>query len=424
MLLAESPIALVGREGELDRLTHYVNELVTGCGRAVLVEGEPGIGKSALLKAVCDDAQRLGCRVVWAAADELGQVFALLPLIEALGRSDPGWRSDIQGILRNGQQSPSGGADVMVAATERVLATVDELCGLSPVVLVVDDLQWADAATVMVWGRLARAVHQLPLLLLGASRGVPRRDDLVALHGMVQRGDILRLTGLSEPAVRELVGAVCGGRPGTRLLRLAAGAAGNSLYLRELLAALSHNDGLVRGSEEDVEIADIAVPATLGEAIGDRLRFLTTPVRDILRAAALLGVEFSVADLSVVSGRAVTELLPALQEARAAGILTDTQEVLAFRHPLIRAALYEELPVPVRRAWHRDAAQALARAGSPPERVVRQLLPAMDAEPGNASQFADAWMLDWLVRCAHMLTSQAPAVSIKLLRAIGGNDFR
>ena len=100
MLLGESPIALVGRKGELDRLSVYVNELVTGRGRAVLVEGEPGIGKSALLKAVCDDAQRLGCRVVWAAADELGQVFALLPLIEALGRSDPGWRSEIQGILR------------------------------------------------------------------------------------------------------------------------------------------------------------------------------------------------------------------------------------------------------------------------------------------------------------------------------------
>ena len=118
----------------------------------------------------------------------------------------------------------------------------------------------------------------------------------------------------------------------------------------------------MQGSEDEVEIADVAVPTNLGEAIGDRLRFLTTPARDILHAAALLGVEFSVVDLSVVSGRAVTELLPSLREARAAGILTDTQEVLAFRHPLIRAALYEELPVPVRRAWHHDAAQALARA--------------------------------------------------------------
>lgn len=428
VLVPDSPFPLVGREAELRRLSPYVAELVSGRGRAVLVEGEPGVGKSALIKAVCEDARQQGCQVLWGAADELGQTFALLPLIEAVGAAEPGWRTELQRIVRGGSQPPTAGSDAVLAATEWILATIDELCGSSPVVLVIDDLQWADSATIMLWSRLARSVHQLPLLLLGAARGVPRRDDLVALHALVRRGDIIRLGGLSEPAVSELIALVCGGRPGAGLRRLAAGAAGNSLYLGELLAALRNNDALVRGEDDLVDVADVAVPATLGEAIGDRLRFLTTAAREVLGAAALLGVEFSVADLSVVSGRPVAELVPALRDARAAGILIDAQDVLAFRHPLIRAALYDELPAPIRTAWHRDAARALAETGAAPERVVRQLLAAVDLDPASPGQPIESWMLDWLVTSAPMLTSQAPAASIALLRrsvqAITSDDPR
>ena len=116
------------------------------------------------------------------------------------------------------------------------------------------------------------------------------------------------------------------------------------------------------------------MPDSLPGVIADRLGFVSAPTREVLRAAALLGVEFAITDLTAVLGRTVTDLVPALDEARTTGVLTDSGNGLAFRHPLIREALYAEMPASVRAAWHRDAGHALAAAGAPPERVARQLL--------------------------------------------------
>ena len=87
-------------------------------------------------------------------------------------------------------------------------------------------------------------------------------------------------------------------------------------------------------------------------------------MRGVLRAAALLGVDFAVPDLAVVLGKGVADLIPAVDEACAAGVLAESGGGMAFRHPLIRAALYEEMPAPVRAAWHRDAGHALAEASA------------------------------------------------------------
>ena len=153
-------------------------------------------------------------------------------------------------------------------------------------------------------------------------------------------------------------------------------------------------------------------PASLSAVIADRLGFVARPVRDVLRAAALLGVDFEISDLAIVLHRTVPELLPAVDEARAAGVLAESGGTLGFRHPLIRAALYEEMPVAVRAAWHRDAAHALADASAPPERVARQLLCA--AEGPGAAEAVDERMLDWLVRTGDHLVSQAPGVAAEL----------
>jgi hypothetical protein len=141
---------------------------------------------------------------------------------------------------------------------------------------------------------------------------------------------------------------------------------------------------------------------------------VTGPVRDMLRAAALLGTEFAVPDLAIVLGRNVADLIPAVDEARTAGVLAGSARGLGFRHPLIRAALYDRMPTSVRAAWHRDAGRALAEAGVPADRVARQL---MQAAGGSASpaEAMDPWMLDWLVSAADLLVGQAPGVAAKLL---------
>ena len=117
--------------------------------------------------------------------------------------------------------------------------------------------------------------------------------------------------------------------------------------------------------------------------------------------------------LAIVLGRGVADLIPAVDEACAAGVLAESGSGLGFRHPLIRAALYDEMPTPVRAAWHRDAGRALAEAGAPADRVARQMLRAIGG-PG-ATEPMDEWMLTWLVRRGRPLIGQAPRVAAELL---------
>ena len=188
---------------------------------------------------------------------------------------------------------------------EQLLALVAEQCAVRPTILVIDDLQWADQASVALWARLARSARQMPLLLVGMMRPVPQRDDVLALRRVVGDAARLQLTGLTEAAVAELVAALAGGRPDGNLLRLADGAAGNPLYVTELVAALARSSGLTVTEAGAVELASGSAPGSLSAAIADRLGFVTGPVREVLRAAALLGTDFAVADLAVVLGRRV-----------------------------------------------------------------------------------------------------------------------
>jgi DNA-binding CsgD family transcriptional regulator len=407
--------SLIGRRRQLDRAQQWLSHLASGRGRAAMVEGEPGIGKSFLVRAVAEEAEVRGCHVLWAGCDELSQAFPLLPLLDAVESAPVGaGRSDIADLLK-ADSAPGNRVDIVAAATERLLAMVDELCVAAPVMLVVDDLQWADQATVQTLGRLARSVPQLPLLVVGVMRPVPRRDDLLALRRTIAPENLLRLHSLSDGEVPAFVSMLAGGTPGPHLLQLAAGAAGNPLYLSELVDALDRGGALNR-AEGAVEATARRGPASLSAAIADRLEFLSAPVRGVLRAAALLGSEFSVSDLAHVSGKSIASLLPVLDEAILASVIRDEGSELAFRHPLIRSALYEEIPTAVRAAWHCDAAHGLADGGAAPERVARQLLPAMDSLA--ASGVADDWLVRWLTGSAQQLVGRAPDVAIPLLRLV------
>ncbi|QTR01698.1 AAA family ATPase [Saccharothrix algeriensis] len=377
-------LRLVGRERELTRLLDRVDALAQGRGTALLVEGEPGIGKTALVKAACEAAAARGFRVCRGAGDELGRSLPLLPLLDALAaaRSDPG----------------------ATATAERLLSRVDDLCSLGPVVLVLDDLHWADGASVAVWKRLARLVPQLPLLLVGVLRPLPRRDDLAALRTGVER---LTVPALADAAVVELVGELAGGAPDPALVALAAGAGGNPLYLVELVEALLRGGAIEVDATGAARLTRADLPESLSAAIADRIGFLSDDVRRVLVAAALLGVAFPVADLAAVLGRRVVDLLPALQDATVAGVLEDGPAGLSFRHPLVRAALYDEVPAAARGAWHGEAARALADTGAGVDRVTRQLLAADDHLPD--------WVGRWLDEHGATLVAHAPEAAVDLL---------
>jgi DNA-binding NarL/FixJ family response regulator/tetratricopeptide (TPR) repeat protein len=407
--------ALTGRDAEMAMLVRLIRETAAGRGRPVFIEGEPGIGKSTLVRAALAEAAA-GCEVFWGAGDELGQALPLLPFLDGLRVREPSSSPRRNTILRllRGELAADRGMDVSAALAEQLLALVGEQCAAQPIVLVIDDLQWADQPSIALWGRLARSVRQVPLLLVGMMRPVPQRDDLLALRRAVDDAVRLQLTGLARTAVTELVAALAGGQPDDKLMELAGGAAGNPLYVTELVAALARSSGLTITDSGAAELTSGSAPGSLSAAIADRLGFVSGSVREVLQAAALLGVDFAVADLATVLGRGVAELIPAVEQARAAGVLGESGHGLAFRHPLIRAALYEEMSGPVRVAWHRDAGRALAQVGAPADRVARQLLRAVDGSDGTTEPM-DEWMLSWLARNADLLVAQAPRVAAELL---------
>lgn len=378
-----------------------------------MIEGEPGIGKSTLARAVIAVAVQHGCQIYKASSDELGQELPLQPLLDALRARESAGEPRLNTIMRLLQGEIASGGDPTIAASEQMLTLITELCSAAPTMLIVDDIHWADLATLRVWEWLARSARRAPLLLIGTMRPVPQREEVLAVQRAVGEDGIIHLDSLPDSAVADLITEIADGKPGDRLLELATGAAGNPLYISELLGALNRATRLSVTDAGIVEVTEGPVPESLVAAIAHRLDFLPREVREVLRGAALLGVEFLVSDLSIVLNRRIPDLLGAIDEARAAGVLEDAEEKLAFKHPLIRDALYDDISTSVRAAWHRDAAKALAEAGVPIRQVARQLLRAISS-PG-AGPLDDA-LLNWLVNAAPTLVAQAPNAAIDLLR--------
>jgi len=412
------------REKELALLTGAVADVRAGRGRAVLIEGEAGVGKSALLAVLLGpgsinppvDAGAGRCRVIQAVCDELAQRFPLSAVTQALSLSglDVGG-----GAGRSAAAEVSWGTgDPVLGAVEELLGFVHRLCAERPLILALEDMHWADEASVLLWRRLCRVTTQLPLLLIGTRRPLPRGAPLerdVASRG----GIVITLAGLTATGVAQMAADLTGGTPGPRLLHWLEPAAGNPFYVRELLDAALRS-GAVQEISGQAELTEAAGAAnglssrvtSLQQAIAGRLDFLSPTVLHILRIAALLGPDFPVTDLAAVTGHTATTLLPHVEDAIAAGLLEETGPRLRFRHGLLQQALYEGMPTPVRAGLHRQAAQTLITLTAPAERITRHLLALPD--------LGEDWETDWLTHNAANLAGRVPEVASTLLEQILG----
>jgi DNA-binding NarL/FixJ family response regulator len=414
---------IVGRQAELRALGRLAAAAAAGRGGVGWIEGEPGIGKSTLLGAALTRAAGLGCAVYHGAASELMQPFPLRLMADCLGISarsaDPAARH-IAGLLR-GEHTVPETVDPVLAAGERMLEMVDRGCAGGPVVLAVEDLQWADEPSLLVWNRLARATDQIPLLLLGAARPRPQRVKLDRLRELVtdRGGALLDLGPMSPDSVADLAGRIAGGPPGPRLRAALQRAGGNPLYVAELVEALAR-DGLlaVTGPQAELRDGGHASPASLHVAISSRLGFVPEPTRKTLRMAALLGTEFDAGELAIVTQRPVAELADVLADAVASRVLSGGGDRLRFRHELIHQVLLEETPAAIRRALHGEFARRLAGAGSGAEAVARHLM----AVPDQAGE----WALSWLATTPIATLYALPQVSAELLgravESVGEDD--
>jgi DNA-binding CsgD family transcriptional regulator/tetratricopeptide (TPR) repeat protein len=414
------PLQWVGRENELVVLRAAVEALGRGEGTVVWVEGEPGIGKSALVTEALAAAAQPGWDVGWGGADQLTRL-PLRVMQDCLqvrpGSPDPR-RAHAAGLLRD---RPSDG-DASLNGIEILLTLVDGVCAAAPTVLVLDDLQWADEASLAVWHELAVSISQLRLLLIGTCRPTPRTPEVQQVRASVVRrsGQVITLGPLPEPDVAVLVkaivetspGKIAGASPGRELRRLTAQAAGNPLYVRELVDALLREQAVTAGPGFEAaprpDQLPASLPVSLAGVLDDRLSSVSADAAQLLRIAALLGGRFSVTDLSVVARRPVSALAASLQEAVTAGIVDGAGAHLAFRHPLIRQALYESMPEALRMALHGEAARELAASGADTLSVAQQLTAAGRMDAG--------WAKAWLLPAVPALARRAPLLAVKLLQ--------
>ncbi len=403
---------LVGRDRELSTLGAALDRVVAGRGGVAWLEGEPGIGKSALVAALTGAAARAGCLVRSASGDELAEPFPLRLMAECL---DIGIDAtlpaavEIARLLRGDRDAPTV-IDPVVAAAERMLGIVDGLCARRPLVLVTEDLHWADQPSLGLWSRLARSIDQIPLLLVGSCRPVPTRPALqrmsLAVHDL--GGTVLELRPLSDEdtvaAARQLLGA----QPGPRLSAELTRTGGNPLYVRELVSALSRDGSIsISGNEAQLVGATGALSGSLAATIGRQLSFLSPPTRHALRLAAVLGPEFGAAELVQVLAQSAVQVAESVQEAIDGGVIAATEHGLRFRHDLIRQVLLEQTPAAVRQEISRQVARTLASAGHSADVVARQLL---------ATAELDDWALTWLAQASESLLQTAPEAYESLLQ--------
>ncbi len=412
--------ALVGRERELDVVDTLLADVSTGRGGCLWVEGEMGIGKSALVTAALVRAEAAGHQVAHAAANELAQRFPLRLALDSLDvhadATDPR-RAAVAKAMRDDRpaQSILAGGDPLIGAVDTVVTLVRTLCADGPLVLALDDLHWADEASMLVWHRLCTETNRLPLLLIGATRPIPQHSEVDRLRRAVAasgNGAVVNLVPLTETDIANLVRDLVGAPPGPRLRAVTARAGGNPLYVREIADALMRDQVVAIGTDRAEVPRDWVdkVPKSLVSAVTSRLGYLSETTLEVLRSAALLCGEFAVTDLSTLLDKPVSALVRPFDEAITAGVLQDAGNRLAFRHPVIWQALYDSMAVAVRDALHHQTAEAFARAGSPADNVANQLL-AAGGEFGR-------WVTEWLAAATPVLTYRAPLVTVELLQRV------
>ncbi len=399
---------LVGRERELASGRELVQHVADGAAGMLLIEGEGGIGKSRLLDALLDIASGAGVHVVRGDAHPFERTRPFGAIAQALDlrvRSPDPRRAAIGRTLAGEVK----GVDVRYQVVEEVMDIVETACADGPMLLALDDLHWADESTLLAVRTMASGLLHVPLLLVASMRPTPRSAELDQLvdDALLANARLIRLEALPPGDVEHLVRAELGAAPGPLLTAIVAKAAGNPLWVVEIVRSLSTEGWLRRESDLAEAIAD-ELPGSLRELVLRRLRYLPAAALDLLQLAAVLGDAVSVRDLAAVAQRPAAEVVAQLAEAFRARLLDEQEDVLVFRHQLVHDAVYEDLPRPMRRALHRDAAGILAGAGADLSQVASHLV--RGADPG------DLEAVRWLQQAAGEAVSGAPSVAVELLR--------
>jgi DNA-binding CsgD family transcriptional regulator len=362
----------LAREREAHELGQALAAAQAGRGSLVLVAGEAGMGKTTLVRHVFAEA---GVRVLEAASPE-GHATPYGPLaavLRAHARTTPdGFASCgrlagfLAGLLPElGPTPPGTDAATLLEALRCALASV---ATAEPTAVFLDDLHWADNTTLEALPALAEALEQTPLLLVGAYRSddLPRGHALRRVRSSLRRRGRLHevtLPALEAASTAQLAERHLGLTLGPLLAaRLHAHTEGVPFFVEEVAAALRPSRHLRAGPAGlELDAADLPLPESVREAVLQRMEALSPGARQALEIAAVAGPEV---DLTLVADLAGSD--EGLAEALAAHWLHETEPgQAAFRHALIREAVYTAIPWSQRRRLHHALAERLEARGGP-----------------------------------------------------------
>jgi class 3 adenylate cyclase/tetratricopeptide (TPR) repeat protein len=375
----------VGRSTERDRLLAVWADVESGRRRLASVTGEPGIGKTRLAAEFALEVYERGGVVLWGRSFEEALV-PYQPFVQALRHylleCDPdelrlqlaGGAAELARLvpelearLRPGEALPKEDAEGgRYRLFEAVASLLAEVAAAHPVLVILDDLQWADRATLLLLKHLAVDPTPASLLLLATYRDseVPRGHPLAQVQADIERDNAIeriQVSGLPANDVSRLVAGLTGAAPPAELLAwLQSETAGNPFFLEELVRHLE-SAGLVAGAEQ-LSAENVGVPARVMELVARRLQRLSPPAFEALRLASVIGSEFDLDLLAATLNEPEDRLVELLDEAVAARMLAEvpgSTGSYGFSHALVQQALYEEQTANRRASVHGRIAAAL-----------------------------------------------------------------
>jgi tetratricopeptide (TPR) repeat protein len=396
---ADDAPPLVGRERELALLARQLTTALAGRGGLVLLGGEAGVGKTSVVEALAAEAAARGALVLVGRCYDLTETPPYGPWAELFGGYPA--HTDLPPLpaafAGPGEVGGAAGREALFRQVRDFLAAV---AAQRPLVVLLDDLHWADPASLDLLRVVARQLAGLPLLLLATYRA----DELARGHPLAQLLPLLvREAQATRLAVRPLdragVEALVAGRyplPAPDAARLVAylheRSEGNPFFAGELLRALEEA-GVLAPSDGGWTVGDLGqarIPGLLHQVIDGRVARLGEDARGLLAIAAVIGQEVPLAVWARVADVGEEALLDAAERAVEARLLVETADGsgVRFAHALVREALYEGILGLRRRALHRRVGEALEREPTPDPNAVAY----------HFRQAGDARAVEWLLR--------------------------
>jgi DNA-binding CsgD family transcriptional regulator len=370
---------LVGREPELERMARLAAGLDLGRGAVLEIVGEPGIGKTSLMSALCALADERRHLVLEGRASEFEREVPFAPFLDALDdylRSvDPRRLERLAGdrpaelaavfpsLSAFGGKAPVALQDERFRSHRAVRLLLERLADRRPLVLALDDLHWADAASVELIAHLLRRPPKGGVLLAIALRSQASPGRLVSTLDTAEREGALERVHVG-PLTRGQAEELLGDRtPPELCARLYRDSGGNPFYLKQLARAVTAGGGATAPA---LAADDLQVPAAVTAALRDELARLPEPARVLLQGAAVAGEPFDPDLAARAAGAKTADALELLDELVAADLVrpTEVPRRFRFRHPIVRHAVYESAGEGWRLAAHARAAGELEERGA------------------------------------------------------------